>query len=34
LTEVGYPNTPPAWDSSSGMLSLSLNQFSARVFRT
>jgi 1,4-alpha-glucan branching enzyme len=34
LTEVGYPDAPPAWDSSTGMLSLSLNQFSARVFRT
>ncbi len=33
LTEIGYPATPPTWDSSTGMLSLALNQFSARVFR-
>ena len=34
LTEVGYPAALPAWDSGSGMLSLALNPFAARVFQT
>jgi 1,4-alpha-glucan branching enzyme len=34
LTEVGYPAAPPAWDSGSGVLSLALSPFAARVFQT
>ena len=34
LTEVGYPNTPPAYNGITGTLSLSLNAFEARVFTT
>jgi 1,4-alpha-glucan branching enzyme len=34
LTEIGYPGALPTWDAGSGLLSLSLNPFSARVFRT
>jgi 1,4-alpha-glucan branching enzyme len=33
LTEIGYPNTPPSWNSDTGMLSLAMDQFSARVFK-
>lgn len=34
LTETGYPDAAPAWNPASGTVSLSLNPFSARVFRT
>ncbi len=34
LTEVGYAAAAPAWNPGAGELSLSLNPFSARVFRT
>jgi hypothetical protein len=34
LTEVGYPAAAPVWNAATGELSLSLNAFSARVFRT
>jgi 1,4-alpha-glucan branching enzyme len=32
LTEVGYPNAAPAYNAMTGILSLSLNPFEARVF--
>ena len=34
LTEVGYAAAAPAWNSGAGELSLTLNPFAARVFRT
>jgi hypothetical protein len=34
LTEVGYAAAAPVWNPGAGELSLSLNPFSARVFRT
>ncbi|HEV3145525.1 MAG TPA: alpha-amylase family glycosyl hydrolase [Gemmataceae bacterium] len=34
LTEVGYPAALPTWDTGSGMLTLALNPFTARVFQT
>jgi len=34
LAEIGYPADLPAWDSGSGMLSLALSPFAARVFQT
>jgi 1,4-alpha-glucan branching enzyme len=34
LTEAGYPQAAPSWNSAAGELSLSLNAFSARVFQT
>ncbi len=34
LTEAGYPAVLPAWDPGSGMLSLALGPFAARVFQT
>lgn len=34
LTEIGYPNTMPAYNGMTGALNLSLNPFSARVFTT
>jgi 1,4-alpha-glucan branching enzyme len=34
LTEIGYPNAPPAYNGMTGMLSLSLNPFEARLFTT
>jgi len=34
LTEIGYPAAAPVWNAGAGELSLSLNPFSARVFRT
>jgi len=34
LTEIGYPNTLPGYNPMTGTLSLSLNPFEARVFKT
>jgi hypothetical protein len=34
LTEIGYPNSAPAYNDMTGMLSLSLNPFEARLFTT
>lgn len=34
LTEVGYPNAAPAYNGMTGVLSLSLNPFEARLFTT
>jgi len=34
LTEIGYVDSLPVWDQTSGMVSLSLDPFSARVFRS
>jgi len=34
LTEIGYPNAAPLYNPMTGALSLSLNPFEARVFRT
>jgi len=34
LQEIGYSGSTPAWNPGTGMLSLSLDAFSARVFRT
>jgi hypothetical protein len=34
LMETGYPAAAPVWNTGAGELSLSLNPFSARVFRT
>jgi len=34
LTEIGYPNAAPAYNGMTGMLSLSLNPFEARLFAT
>lgn len=34
LTEVGYPGAAPVWNAAAGELSLALNAYSARVFRT
>jgi hypothetical protein len=34
LTEIGYPAAAPVWNAGAGALSLVLNPFSARVFRT
>ena len=34
LTELGYPNAAPAYNAMTGLLSLSLNAFEARVFKT
>ena len=34
LTEIGYPNSGPAYNPITGTLSLSLNSFQARVFTT
>jgi len=34
LSEIGYPNMAPAFNPMTGTLSLSLNPFEARVFRT
>jgi 1,4-alpha-glucan branching enzyme len=33
LTETGYPAAAPVWNAGAGELSLSLNPYSARVFR-
>jgi 1,4-alpha-glucan branching enzyme len=34
LAEIGYPNATPAYNGMTGMLSLSLNPFEARLFTT
>jgi hypothetical protein len=34
LIEIGYPNPAPAYNGTTGMLSLSLNPFEARLFTT
>jgi len=34
LAEIGYPNAAPAYNGISGLLSLSLNPFEARLFTT
>jgi hypothetical protein len=34
LTEVGYPNATPVYNGMTGMLTLSLNAFEARLFTT
>ncbi len=34
ITEIGYPDSSPVWDPAAGILSLSLDAFAARVFRT
>jgi len=34
LTEIGYPNAAPLYNPMTEALSLSLNPFEARVFKT